>query len=44
MQSITYENAIKALRLARGARNRDAARHAIARAKLARDLIALGHS
>ena len=43
MQESTYQNAIKALRLARESRNRDAARAALSRAKVALALLQLGY-
>ena len=43
MQKTTYQNAIKALRVARETRNRDAARDAITRAKIALALVQLGY-
>lgn len=43
MQQTVYLNAIKALRVARRARNRDAARAALSRAKTALALIQLGY-
>ena len=44
MQESTYHNAIKALKLARKAGNRAAARAALARAKVALALIHLGYN
>ena len=43
MQESTYQNAIKALKLARESRNRDAARAALARAKIALAMLQLGY-
>jgi hypothetical protein len=43
MQRTVYDNAIKALRLARESRNRDAARAALGRAKVAMALVQLGY-
>lgn len=43
MQKTVYENAIKALKLARESRNRAAARAALQRAKLALALVQLGY-
>jgi hypothetical protein len=43
MQKTTYDNAIKALKLARESRNRDAARAALGRAKMAMALVHLGY-
>lgn len=43
MQKTIYQNALKAIRLARESRNRDAARAALARAKIALTLVQLGY-
>ena len=43
MQESTYQNAIKLLRLARNRRDYAAARNALARAKMASALLALGY-
>ena len=43
MQKTVYENAVKALRLARESRNRDKARAALSRAKVALALVQLGY-
>lgn len=44
MQESIYHNAIKALQIARKSGNRDAARAALTRAKVAVALMALGYS
>jgi len=44
MQKTIYENSLKALRLARESRNREKARAALSRAKIALALVHLGYA